>query len=477
MARPAFAQNIKSPNVSGQFYDADAQKLSAAVETYVKTADVLPSAEDVEILIAPHAGYVYSGPVAGYSFKTVSQKKFKTIVILAPSHFYAFDGASVWTQGGFKTPLGVALVDEDFSTRLSAMDPKFTFVPAPYEKEHALEVEIPFLQKTFADFKIVPVIIGQMNFENCRKLADALNSLIGNRKDVLVVLSSDMSHYHDDKTARAMDMGTLEIIKKGDAQKFYQQSRLGLHEMCGMIPVTVGLILAEVRGLQAKILKYANSGDVTQDKARVVGYGSVIFYPQKKPTTNADAASDALTLEQKQALLKLARLAIEEYVTSQKVFDVTIHDPRLDFPEGAFVTIHKNGQLRGCIGHIVSEGGPLQKTVRDMAIAAATADPRFPPVQVGELKDLDLEISVLSRPWRVKNIDEIKMGVHGVLISRGKKGGVFLPQVATETHWTKEKFLSELCSQKAGFPADCWKNSDTVIEIFTADVFGERDSQ
>ncbi len=472
-ARPAFAQYIKNANVSGQFYDADPTKLSQSVDGYLKAANVTQSTENIQILIAPHAGYVYSGPVAGYSFKAVREQKVKTVVILAPSHFYGFDGASVWSQGGFQTPLGIVPVDEDFAKQLTALDPKFYFDAQAYQKEHSLEVEIPFLQKTFSDFKIVPVILGQMSFETCQKLAKALNDLIGERTDILVVVSSDMSHYHDGKSARAMDLSTLEMIKSLNAQNFYKQCRLGVHEMCGFVPVTTALLLAQARGLKPQVLKYAHSGDVTGDTDRVVGYGSVVFY--KSPDALKGHAR-LLNEQQKQNLLKLARQTIEEYVAHKKIVEANIPDKRLDSPEGAFVTIHKNGQLRGCIGHIVSDE-PLQKTVRDMALAAASEDPRFAPVNVAELKTIDLDISVLSRPWRIKDISEITLGVHGVIIVKERAHGVFLPQVATETGWSKEEFLSQLCSQKAGLPANCWKDPATVIEIFTAQVFGEKDSR
>ncbi|MCB9757472.1 MAG: AmmeMemoRadiSam system protein B [Candidatus Omnitrophica bacterium] len=475
MARPAFPQNIKLPNVSGQFYDADPKKLSQNLEAYLKDADTVAVEDDVQIVIAPHAGYVYSGPVAGYSFKAASQKQFKTIVILAPSHFYGFAGASVWSQGGFQTPLGTVAVDEEFAQKLSAVDQQFAFDAQAYQKEHSLEVEIPFLQKTFMDFKIVPVILGQMSYASCQKLAVALDQLIGKRSDVLVVVSSDMSHYHQGAAARAMDAITLASIEKLDAAVLYQQCRMGKMEMCGFVPVTTALLLAQSRGLQAKVLKYAHSGDITGDNSRVVGYSSVIFYKShlSGQETKGNAVS-VLNLEQKKQLLTLARQTIENYVTEHKVKNIQIDDARLSYPQGAFVTIHKNGQLRGCIGHIVSDE-PLQKTVRDMAIAAATQDPRFSAVRAEELKSIDLEISVLSRPWRIKDIGEIQMGVHGVIISKGRAHGVFLPQVATETQWSKEKFLSELCSQKANLPANCWQDPATHIEIFTADVFGERE--
>lgn len=182
-----------------------------------------------------------------------------------------------------------------------------------------------------------------------------------------------------------------------------------------------------------------------------------------------------LTQEQKKRLIEIAKSTIKLYIEEGKVNQVNVADPRLSEEEGTFVTIHKNGELRGCIGNILGRG-PLYLLVRDMAIAAASEDPRFPPVQKEEFKDLEIEISVLSKPWIVQTIDEIKLGEHGVIVSRGAfNQGVFLPQVATETGWSKEEFLSELCSQKAGLPRNCYKDPATTIRVFTADVFNEKD--
>ena len=182
-----------------------------------------------------------------------------------------------------------------------------------------------------------------------------------------------------------------------------------------------------------------------------------------------------LTFEQKQKLLAIAEETVRTYVLEGQIPDFEMEDLRLHEKEGAFVTLHKDGRLRGCIGHIISEQ-PLFKTVRDMAVASASQDQRFSPVQKSELEEIDVEISVLSRPWEVRNPDEIRMGVHGVIVSRGMfHRGIFLPQVATETGWSKEEFLSQLCSQKAGLAPDAWKDPATKLEVFTADVFSQHD--
>ncbi len=467
--------NIKRPNVSGQFYTAEPQELSAQIAEFLRRADVAPAEWHIDIVIAPHAGYIYSGAVAAYGFKAASRNKYKTIVILAPSHYSGFDGISIGLQDGFQTPLGVVEVDRTFAQQLIDKDEKFYFKPDPFDREHALEVEIPFLQKTFADFKIVPVIMGQPGFALLEKFAAGLKEVVGDRKDVLVVVSTDLSHYHPDTKARVMDAAAIEAIISLDARAVWEgcQSR-SVMEMCGFVPTTAALLYARQRGLtQARTLRYANSGDVTGDRDGVVGYASVIIYGD--PQGNDD--KDTLAPAQKKRLLEIARQTMEEYVRTGKTLEFRETDPRLLMEEGAFVTIHKQGGLRGCIGNILGRG-PLYRTVRDMAIAAATQDPRFDPVQAEELKDLDVEVSVLSKPRVIQDVDEIVMGKHGVIVSQGPwRQGVFLPQVAAETGWSKEEFLNQLCAQKAGLARDAWKDPKTKIEIFTAQVFAQKDVQ
>lgn len=473
----AFAdQLIKQPNVSGQFYTAEPKRLSAEIDKFIERAEVSPLGRHVDIVIAPHAGYMYSGAVAAYGFKAVSRYSYKTVVILAPSHYFGFNGIAVWPKGGFQTPLGVVEVDEEFAARLTAEDEKFRPAPQAFEQEHSLEVEIPFLQKTLKDFKIVPVIMGQPDFALLEKLAVSLNKIVGRRQDVLMVVSTDLSHYHDDAKAKQMDRRAIDAVKKLDAAALWEGCRLRTAmEMCGYVPVTVALLYARERGLKTvEALRHATSGDVTGDRDRVVGYTSIIIYGSE-PALPRQSAEDSFTEEQKKRLLAIARDTIYEYVQNGKILDVRETDPRLMKEEGAFVTIHKSGNLRGCIGNILGQG-PLYLTVRDMAISSAAKDPRFSPVTKEELADLDVEVSVLSKPRVIRSVEEITLGRHGVIVSQGLfHHGVFLPQVASETGWTKEVFLSQLCAQKAGLPADAWKDPKTKIEIFTAEVFSEKD--
>lgn len=185
--------------------------------------------------------------------------------------------------------------------------------------------------------------------------------------------------------------------------------------------------------------------------------------------------NSVLNKKQQNMLLNIARTAVEEYIKEGKILDFNVDDERLNWKEGAFVTLHNSGKLRGCIGQIEPSDKPLWQVVRNMAIAAATEDNRFSPVSVDELDKINYEVSVLSKPEKIDNWQDIELGKHGVIVRKGLKGGVFLPQVADETGWSKEEFLSQLCQQKAGLASDCYKNDkDVELKIFTAQVFRER---
>jgi len=285
---------------------------------------------------------------------------------------------------------------------------------------------------------------------------------------VLVVASSDMYHGYDYDECSRVDNSTLAYLKDMDEEGLYNALRNGSAQLCGGTGVITLLALAKGLGHnKAMVMAQTNSAIVTNTMKKgvwTVGYSSVIIDRQE------GEEKMLLNQEQRRKMLELARRSIEVYLKTGKKLQVTENDPVLNKELGAFVTLHEKGRLRGCIGSLVGRQ-PLYLTIRDMAVEAATADPRFPPVTQDELKDIEIEISVLSPLEKVSSPDKIQMGVHGVLVRRGFNSGVFLPQVATETGWSKEEFLSELCSQKAGLPPDAWKDKDTELYIFTAEVF------
>jgi hypothetical protein len=471
------AQDIKQPNVAGAFYPDDPQELSRMIEGFLNNATPNPIEGNIFALISPHAGYGFSGQTAGFGYKLIKNKPYKTIIIIAGSHYYGFSGVSVYLEGIFRTPLGDLEIDKEFTQKLLNKDKEITFDPAAFTKEHSVEVQLPFLQKVLTQFKIVPIVMGDCTLSVCQKLASLLKEAIAGRTDVLVVASTDMYHGYDYQEAEVMDNLTLSYLKNMDAQGLYYGLREGKLQLCGGFGVVTTMILAKELGHnKLSVLNYTNSAVVTGKKLKgiwTVGYTSCAI-DQKEACLPAGREKNMLNQNQRKKLLEMARKSIETYLKTGKKLEVTETDPVLLKEMGAFVTLREHGELRGCIGNLIGDK-PLYLMVRDMAVEAAVGDPRFAPVELSEVKDIEIEISALSPLEKVDSADKIQMGVHGVMIKRGFRGGVYLPQVATETGWSKEEFLSSLCAHKAGLPADAWKDKATEIYIFTAEVFSEKE--
>lgn len=470
VARAGQASEIKEPNVAGLFYPADGSELSAAVDSFLANAPKPQLKGEVFALLVPHAGYEYSGSTAACGYALIKDKPYRTVVVIAPSHHYGFRGVSVYPRGSFRTPLGIVEVDAEFASKLLDEKKGVGFDPGAFSQEHALEVQLPFLQRSLASFKIVPVVTGDCDFSCCSGLAGLIKKAIAGRRDVLVVVSSDMYHGYDYEEAERTDLLTASYIEKMDAQGLYAGLRNGSLQMCGGAGAVVALILAKEMGHdKVYLLRHTTSAAEMKDKRKgiwTVGYLSCAI--------DREGGEGMFNDEQKKKLLGIARASIQSYLKTGKKMEVRESDPVLAKPMGAFVTLHEHGQLRGCIGNLVGEA-PLYLTVRDMAVESAVADPRFAPVAPQELNDIEIEISVLSPMKKISSPDEIQMGVHGVLVRRGGYGGVYLPQVAVETGWSKEEFLSSLCAHKAGLSPDAWKDKETDIYVFTAEVFSEKE--
>ena len=472
-----FGQEVKQPNVAGQFYPDNPKELSIMIDAFLELAKPEPVEGNIFALFAPHAGYGFSGQVAAYAYKLIKGKPYKTVIVIGPSHQYGFSGVSVYPEGIFRTALGDVEVDKEFTQKLLNKEQDIYFEPAAFGKEHSVEVQLPFLQKSISNFRIVPIVMGDCPLSTCQKLADLLKEAIAGRTDILVVVSSDMYHGYDYEESDNTDKLTLDFIRGMDAEGLYYGLREGRLQLCGGFPMVTAIILAKQLGHhKTTILKHTNSAEVTGRKIKgiwTVGYASCVI-DQEKACLPAGRGRDMLDKNQKKRLLEIARNSIEAYLKTGKKMEITESDPLLVKEMGAFVTLHEHGQLRGCIGNL-SGGEPLYLTVRDMAVEAAVGDPRFSPVELSELKDIEIEISALSPMQRIDDPEKIQLGIHGVLVRRGFNSGVFLPQVATETGWSKEEFLSSLCAQKAGLSPNAWKDKSTEIYIFTAEVFSEKD--
>ena len=477
------AQDIKQPNVAGAFYPDNPQELSQMIDSFLKAANPEPLQGNIFTLILPHAGYGFSGSTAAYGYKLIQGKSYKTVVVIGPSHYYGFSGVSVYPEGIFRTPLGDLEIDKEFAQKLLNKDNDIFFELRAFEKEHSVEVQLPFLQKVLSDFsaeggsasggKIVPIVMGDCSLSTCQKFADLLKKAIGQRQDVLVVASTDMYHGYDYQEADTMDNLTLSYLKNMDAEGLYYGLREGKLQLCGGFGVVSTLILAKGLDHQSlKVLHHTNSAEVTGKKIKgiwTVGYVSCVIDQEKGVVA-------MLNKEQRKKLLEIARNSIQHYLKTGKKIEITEQDPILSKEMGAFVTLREHAELRGCIGNLIGSQ-PLYLTIRDMAIEAAVGDPRFSPLEESELKNIEIEISALSPLERVDSADKIQLGVHGVLVKRGFQSGVFLPQVAQETGWSKEEFLSNLCAHKAGLSADAWKDKSTEIYIFSAEVFSEKEIQ
>lgn len=470
-------KKVRMPAVAGAFYPADADTLKETVVSFLSEASSAEADKKVQAIIVPHAGYVYSGSVASEAIKAIpSDAVYKRIFLLGPSHRAAFDGASVNDAfDSYATPLGQVKVDNETVDALLHADPVFTYVPEAHAREHCLEVQLPFLQVHLQHVPpIVPVIIGTQDLAKLRRIAQALQPYF--TSDNLFVISSDFSHYPSYEDANRVDKATGEAIESGSLRKFLDALEKNAHKgvprlatsACGQSPIAVLLLLMEGRNdLQVRHLAYCNSGDaIYGDKDRVVGYHA--FSIVKKDGEDAFA----LTGEERAQLLQIARKSID-YELARKTdlpYDSTKMSPALKEHCGAFVTLHKGEKLHGCIGNLIGYK-PLYQTVASMARAAAFEDPRFYPVEENEMKDIDIEISVLSPLRKIQSIDEFQLGRHGIYIIKGEHRGTFLPQVAEETGWTKEEFLGHCARDKAGLAWNGWK--DAELYVYEAIVFGE----
>ncbi|MCX5699025.1 MAG: AmmeMemoRadiSam system protein B [Candidatus Omnitrophica bacterium] len=480
-----FAASIKQPEFGGQFYPSSKEELSGMIDNFLENATPNPASGEIFMLISPHAGYGFSGQTAAFGYKLIKNKNYKTVIIIGTSHHKVFNGAALYGGDSLVTSLGQINIDKDFLKNIVGKDPEVFLDTSAFTNEHSVEVQLPFLQKVLPNFsaagaclpgrqggacggKIVPVVIGDCSLESCKKIALLFKEAIGQRKDILVVVSTDLYHGYDFKEADSVDEFTLDLIKKMDYQELYYALRYGNAQACGGFAAVVALNIAKELGYpRLEVLNHTNSAKVTGKLIQgewTVGYASCAVFDQE--------GENMLNIQQRKKLLMIARESIEKYLKTGKKMEVTDADLVLNQKMGAFVTLTEHGGLRGCIGNLIGSQ-PLYLTVRDMAVEAAVNDPRFPALSLLELKDVQIEISVLSGLEKVFSAEKIELGKHGVLVRRGNQSGVFLPQVATETGWSKEEFLNNLCAQKAGMPAGAWKDKDTELYIFTAEVFSE----
>ncbi|NIO48820.1 MAG: AmmeMemoRadiSam system protein B [Candidatus Aminicenantes bacterium] len=454
----AWAQGIRKAVWAGQFYEKKAEILSQQIDQFLENAKKTPPpSEEILALIAPHAGYVYSGQTAAYSYRLIQGKDYESVMIIAPSHRYGFKGCSIYSRGGYETPLGVVEIDEPLAAEISKAS-GYKYVPKAHQMEHSVEVQIPFIQKTLPQAKIVPIVMGYPTRKTITNLAEAMIEVLPGKK-VLIIASTDMSHFLPKKKANDTDFKTISLIQSFQTSALLKRLERGENIMCGGGPVVSSLFYAQERGeAKAEILHYADSSPLGGE-SQVVGYLAAALY-SKNLNPNF-----SLSLEEKTELLRLARSAINQFIREKKIINYSTENLNFLAKKGAFVTLKRKGYLRGCIGFI-EPVAPLYQTVIHTSVYAACRDQRFPPVSAEELDDLEIEISVLSPLKKIHDPSLVRVGKHGLVISKGNKKGLLLPQVPVENNWSRETFLKQAC-MKAGLPPNTWK-SGADIYIFEA---------
>jgi hypothetical protein len=470
-------RRIRLPAVAGLFYPAEERVLSRTLDGLLEQAPshYIPR---LKALICPHAGYEFSGPTAAIAYRTLLGRSFETVVVMGPSHYAAFQQASIPNADLYKTPLGNVPISEKAAVLVKAdsfvLEPHclvqrpnwWRQVPkqvaagedTPETWEHSVEVQIPFLQKTLRDFKVLPVIVGDADPEQVAKgVAAVLDD------QTLVIASSDLSHYHPYDEAKGLDERCVKSICSLDLEAMKSQ------EACGKLPILALMHLARQKGWKPQLLDYRNSGDVTGQKDRVVGYSAIAFY---------EPLPEKVSATEKQFLLRLARQCLCRAATNGAPPDVNAADltTNLSQTKGCFVTLTVNGALRGCIGHILPQEA-LYRAVEDNTQSAARSDPRFRPVQSGEVDKIRIEISVLTEPQPLPFsspddlLKKLRPYEDGVVLRLGFHSATFLPQVWAQVP-DRVEFLNEL-SQKAGCDPSEWKGSKTTVSIYHVESFEE----
>ncbi len=433
-------KNVKNPEVAGYFYSNNPSALEAQLSSYFTDANVNYSAEDVFALISPHAGYKYSGLTAMYGYKklyyslSLSDINNYNIIIIAPAHKVYFKGISTLSYSSYQTPLGVTKID---NRKLEKY-----INDSAFKEEHSIEVQIPFLQYIFKkankDFTITPVLLGNIKISETLKIIQPLIT-----DNTIIIVSSDLSHFNEDKVAREIDKTSINNILSGKTEI----------DACGVQGIILlNQLLAKDNTIKKELLNYSNSGDVTRDKESVVGYASIsYYYPQKE-----------------NILISLARKSIYDELNGTKT---NLEEIKNILPKeylekkGVFVTLTINNKLRGCIGNIIGVSQVYQGVINN-AKNAAFSDPRFKELTKEEFKKTDIEVSILSIPVSC-SLSEIKTN-DGVILEKDYRSALYLPQVWEQLP-NKDDFLGSLC-EKARLAWDCYKDEKTNFKKFNVEI-------
>ena len=465
-------KKTRDPAVAGIFYAGDRQQLEAEVAHYL-SADFNRTLTRPKILIVPHAGFRYSAPVAAQAYLQLKKysKNIKNVILVGPSHHVAFNGIAASGAAYFKTPLGQIGVNRALIRKLLENNPHIGVFEQAHEKEHSLEVQLPYLQKVLKDFKIVPLVYGQVPPQ---VLADALRPFLAD-DGTIIIFSADLSHYYNYEKARELDAETADKIRNKEAD-------ISGHMSCGATGINAAVLLAKTEHLRPEMLEMANSGDTSGSRDSVVGYGAWSFgaddgtEAEKLPPLEQEMQNlKNFTRFYGDDLLKIARRSLEEAVLNGNEYSPSRSDyPDAVFNKGAaFVTLTQKGELRGCIGTVV----PNQAVALDVArntYGAALQDSRFKPVTKEELPEIRFSISLLTsfEPISFSGeedlLRQLQPGTDGLIIRDGDRQGLFLPSVWEQLP-DRKSFLENL-KLKAGLSPSYWSDNMKVYRFRTLEI-------
>ncbi|NLO20303.1 MAG: AmmeMemoRadiSam system protein B [Ignavibacteria bacterium] len=468
--------SYRPPTAAGSFYSNSRSELLSSINEYLnKEKPIISKEEEIIGIVVPHAGYVYSGWVAGFAYREIIGRKYDAIVLIGPSHITHFRGASIFDGDAYTSPLGASLIDKKLAGMIAENSESINISRKGHgwnggRAEHSLEVQIPFLQVVQPNVPIVPIIIGSSNFESADELMLSLVKAIKeSNKKVLLIASTDLSHFHNQEKACAIDQSLIEDFKKFDYFKLAKDLASSKKEACGSSALLTVMMAAEQLGGNLPLnLKHATSAESPYypgDTNRVVGYLSGALLKSKNPFIELPNFSE----EEQDLLKQIAQNSVRSKILRIKdSLPFKIENKNLNLNLPAFVTIRKKGALRACMGHTSTEL-PLYEEISHSAQVASTEDSRFGPIKKNELADLDFEITVLSRMKRVVELSQIQIARDGLYIRLGSYGGLFLPQVPVEQKWNLTEYLENLC-YKAGLQKNDYLNPKAQLFSFRAFV-------
>jgi AmmeMemoRadiSam system protein B/AmmeMemoRadiSam system protein A len=423
---------IREAVAAGRYYPGSAEQLRDMIEAFV---DENVEKEEVIGALMPHAGYPYSGPVAG---AVVSRIAFKdTFIIMGPSHTGVGKPFSIMTSGKWRTPLGEVEIDAELAKKIVSISSYIQEDDKPEYNEHAVEVQVPFLQYFRQDVKIVPIILAYAPADAYKEIGqDIARAVKELNKEVVIIASGDMTHYEPQKNAEQKDGKAIEAMVELDEDELTRRFQQLNITMCAHGPAVCTISAARALGAtRGELVKYQTSGDTTGDYEAVVGYAGIIFKAEKM-----------------HPLAALAKSTVETYVREGEIPKVPSElTPEMKEQAGVFVSIHKLGNLRGCIGTFEAQKPNVAAEIITNAISSSTRDPRFPPISPDELKDLDYSVDVLTTPKPVKDESELDAKRYGVIVESGWRKGLLLPDL--EGVDTVEQQI-DICRQKGGIGSD-----------------------